>query len=190
VIHVDFAICFSASAKKPIDYDKILRLIFWLRDSGFHLEKITYDSYQSQHSLNTLQKAGLKAELRSVDRMKDMDRGRKIQPEYFSYRSMLNEDRVWNPVSPLLRREILQLMSVEERPDHEKNESKDMIDAVVGACANLVESENLTPPLSEEELFPMVGSLRASREKPKPPLTEQQLVEQTYTAGDNVFFDP
>jgi hypothetical protein len=190
IIHIDFAICFQASPKKPIDYDKILRLVFWLRDSGFHIEKISYDSFQSQHSLNTLQKAGLEAELRSVDRMKDMDRGRKIQPEYFSYRSMLNEDRVWNPISPLLRREILQLMSIEEQPDHEKNESKDMIDAIVGACANLVESENLTPPPSEEELFPMVGSLRGGREKPKPPLSEQQLVEKNYTAGDNVFFDP
>jgi hypothetical protein len=191
IIHVDFAICFQASAKKPIDYDKILRLIFWLRDSGFSIEKISYDSYQSQHSLNTLEKEGLVAELRSVDRMKDMDRGRKIQPEYYLYRSMLSEDRILNPVSPLLRREILQLISVEEKPDHEKNESKDMVDAIVGACANLIESTNLTAPPSEEELFPMMGTMRGTeRNRPKPPISEQQLVEPSYARGDNIFFNP
>jgi len=191
IIHVDFAICFQASAKKPIDYDKILRLIFWLRDSGFSIEKISYDSYQSQHSLNTLEKEGLVAELRSVDRMKDMDRGRKIQPEYFLFRSMLSEDRILNPISPLLRREILQLISVEEKPDHEKNESKDMIDAIVGAVSNLIESTNLTAPPSEEELFPMMGTMRGTeRGRPKPPIDEQQLVEPNYARGDNVFFNP
>jgi hypothetical protein len=166
-------------------------LIFWLRDSGYSIEKITYDSYQSQHSLNTLEKAGLKAELRSVDRMKDMDRGPKIQPEYYLYRSMLSEDRVWNPISPLLRWEILQLIAVEEKPDHEKNGSKDMIDAIVGACANLIESTNLVPPPTEEELFPMMATMRGTGiAKPKMPVDEKNLVEKDYAKRDNVFMNP
>lgn len=197
IIHVDFALAFRCSAKKPIDYDKILRLIFWLRDSGYSIEKITYDSYQSQSSMNTLDKEGFNVDLRSVDIMKNMGRGEntegrgpKIQPEYYLFRSVLAEDRIWLPISPLLKREMLELISIEEKPDHEKNQSKDLIDAIVGACNNLVESTNLMPPPLEDELFPMVPSRGDFEKKRKPPVSEKNLVEPGYAKSDNIFFNP
>ena len=44
---------------------------------------------------------------------------------------------------------MLDLINIEECPAHEKNKSKDLIDALVGAVANLVESED--PIMLEEE---------------------------------------
>lgn len=51
-VYTDFVVGFQASVRKPIDYDKILRLIYWLRDTGFNLAAISYDAYQSQHSMH------------------------------------------------------------------------------------------------------------------------------------------
>ena len=73
---------------------------------GFGLSWISYDAYQSQHSVNTVVKEGFKATLRSVDRMNDLGREElsptdnkksRTQPEYFSFRSILAEDRIWLP---------------------------------------------------------------------------------------------
>ena len=87
---------------------------------------------------------------------------------------------------------MLDLINIEECPAHEKNKSKDLIDALVGAVANLVESED--PIMLEEEgdRFPAWGSMHASRQdiRPKPPIEEKQLVEPTYDKGDKVFLDP
>ena len=56
---------------------------------------------------------------------------------------------------------MLDLINIEECPAHEKNKSKDLIDAL-GAVANLVESED--PIMLEEEgdRFPAWGSMHAS----------------------------
>ena len=200
VIYTDFVIGFQASARKPIDYDKILRLIYWLRDMGFNLAGISYDAYQSQHSMNTLEKEGFKVALRSVDRMKDLSRGEitqdarkhRVQPEYFSFRSILAEDRIALPECISLRYEMVNLIDIEGCPAHEKSKSKDLIDALVGAVANLVESEDPISLGDEEDRFPLWGSMRANvaANKPKPPVEEKQLIEPDFARFDNVFIDP
>ena len=195
IIHIDFAIAFQASARQPIDYDKILRLVYWLRDSGFNIAGVSYDSYQSQHSMNTLVKEGFTMSgtkgLRSVDRMKDVGRG-KVQPEYYSFRSILAEGRIVLPNSVLLRREMLELLNLEEKPDHDKNQTKDLIDAVVGAVANLVESENNDPEMEGLDHLPTFGSthMTADSVRPKMPVGQENLIPPEYGKGDNVFFDP
>jgi hypothetical protein len=200
IIHVDFVIGFQASARKPIDYDKILRLIYWLRDSGFGIGGISYDAYQSQHSMNVLDKEGFPVVLRSVDRMKDLSRGEitqdarkhRVQPEYFAFRSMLAEDRIHLPSCVSLRREMIDLIDVENCPSHEKGKSKDLIDSVVGAVANLVESEDSVMLGEPEDRFPVWGSMHAGGgdSRPKMPVEEKQLVEPDYAKLDNVFMDP
>jgi hypothetical protein len=200
VIYTDFVIGFQASARKPIDYDKILRLIYWLRDMGFGIAWISYDAYQSQHSMNTLDQAGFKVSLRSVDRMKDLGRGEitiderkhRVQPEYFSFRSVLAEDRIWLPQCVTLRYEMVNLIDIEGCPAHEKNKSKDLIDSLVGATANLIESEDPISLGDEEDRFPVWGSMHAGgpSDKPKPPIEEKQLIDPDYAKWDNVFMDP
>jgi hypothetical protein len=201
IIHTDFVVGFMASARKPIDYDKILRFIYWLRDAGFGLAGISYDSYQSQHSMNVLDKEGFKVALRSVDRMKDLGRGEvtsrderkyRTQPEYFSFRSILAEDRIWLPQCVALRREMIDLIDIENCPTHEKNKSKDLIDAMVGAVANLIESEESIYLGDLEDNFPVWGSMHqgGADSRPKPPVEERQLVEPGYARGDNIWIDP
>ena len=86
---------------------------------------------------------------------------------------------------------MLDLINIEECPAHEKNKSKDLIDAL-GAVANLVESED--PIMLEEEgdRFPAWGSMHASCQyiRPKPPIEEKQLAEPTYGKADKLFLDP
>jgi hypothetical protein len=102
------------------------------------------------------------------------------------------EDRIWLPNCVTLRRRCsISSISRNARPT-KRNKSKDLIDALVGAVANLVESED--PIMLEEEgdRFPAWGSMHASRQdiRPKPPIEEKQLVEPTYGKGDKVFLDP
>jgi hypothetical protein len=191
IIYIDLAITFRASPRKPIDYDKILNLIYWFSDAGYNISTVSYDSYQSQHSMNTLDIGGYKVLLRSVDRMKDVGRGMKIQPEYYSFRSILAEDRVQLPDSALLKTEMLNLISIEERPDHERNYSKDLIDAVVGSVANLIESPENAVSFDEETMFPVFGSMHPSMKEKTPamPVDEKSLIEKTHGISDNFFFE-
>jgi hypothetical protein len=201
IIYTDFTIGFRASARKPIDYDKILRLIYWLRDSGFGIGGISYDAYQSQHSMNVLEKEGFPVALRSVDRMKDLNRGEvaardqrkyRTQPEYYLFRSILAEDRIWLPQCVTLRREMIDLIDIENCPTHERGKSKDLIDSLVGAVANLVESEDPIVLGEVEDRFPLWGSTHASSRdnRPKMPVEERQLIDPDYAKFDNVFIDP
>lgn len=193
IIFTDFIIGFRASAKKPIDYDKIIRLIFWLKEHGFAIAGISYDNYQGQHSMNTLDKAGFNVALRSVDRMKDVDGHGKIQPDYSLFREMLSEDRILLPVCPLLKREMLDLLDGKGLPDHPKTGSKDLIDALVGAVANLVGAADNTPRLTEENFFPIFGSMRGGSDELNgfaPPVSEKNLYPANYGEQDDIFENP
>lgn len=90
---------------------------------------------------------------------------------------------------------MLELVNIEETPAHEKNKSKDLIDALVEAVANLVESENpiFLQKEGSFERFPVWGSMRApsgKAGKPKPPVEEKQLVEPDFGKRDNIRIDP
>jgi hypothetical protein len=87
---------------------------------------------------------------------------------------------------------MLDLINIEECPAHEKNKSKDLIDALVGAVANLIESEDPIALGDEEDRFPVWGSMHARRSEnqPKMPVEEKQLIDPDYAKFDNVFIDP
>jgi hypothetical protein len=87
---------------------------------------------------------------------------------------------------------MVDLIDIENCPTHEKNKSKDLIDALVGAVANLVESEEPIILGDIEDRFPVWGSMHAggASDRPKPPIEEKQLVDPDYAKFDNVFMDP
>lgn len=69
IITVDLVLrVLPPSPPNTIDYDKILVFFSFLRTLGYNIGLVTYDGYQSEHSMQVLKKAGWCAELLSCDR--------------------------------------------------------------------------------------------------------------------------
>jgi hypothetical protein len=187
IIFEDFCLGFSASKHKPIDFDKIIGLILWLRERGFHIPLVTYDSYQSVHSLNILEKRGFSVKMRSMDIVKNTPQGR-LQLEYYEFRSMIAVERIKLVNCARLRREAVELLNLGDKPEHPENGSKDLIDATVGAVANAVES------VKDREGFGDRFNLGAARttglRNPRELITQDQLTGDIDRSGDDVFIDP
>lgn len=138
IVKVELAVGFKASKEKPIDFDKIIDFIKWLRDVGFNIQLVTYDSWQSYSSQTTLEKLGFKVKTRSMDIMKQTPQG-KVQQEYSQFRKLVNEGRVRLPNNARLKHETINLENHDGKPDHPEDGSKDIIDAAVGAVSNTLE---------------------------------------------------
>ena len=89
---------------------------------GFWLRKVTYDSYQSEDSIQRLTDAGVSAEIKSVD---------KDHYPYMILRNAVTAKRISMPDNTLLLEELgnLDFDSVTLRVDHPPNGTKDVADA-------------------------------------------------------------
>jgi len=68
-IFVDFFTRIKAPPMDEISFEKIRQFLVWLRDNaGYYIERISYDSWQSVHSLQLLQENGFATDTISVDR--------------------------------------------------------------------------------------------------------------------------
>jgi hypothetical protein len=184
----DFVLGLRASLDKPIDYDKIIKFVKWLRDVGFNICLVTYDSYQSQHSLNILEKEGFNVKLRSLDILKQTPRG-KVQLEYYEFRTLVSENRVRLVKHSLLRRESIELQDTEGKPDHPENGSKDLIDATVGATSNAIEL--LAEAFSFGDNFgKATGDIATMMKRaPREPISDKQMMDVSYEKEDE-FVNP
>jgi len=130
-----FAVDIAAPKKDRIDFEKIRKFIYALRDGGFHIEEISADNaHLSEDMRQTLMKNGFKVTYRSVDRTID---GHKI------FKGLLADRRILLLSSILLKRELQGLRTVSggRKVDHGHGSSKDIADAVVGATWGAVLSE-------------------------------------------------
>lgn len=126
-IEVDFALAFSTNENGAnIDYQKIRNFIMFLRDIGFWIRMVTFDSYQAIDSINMLRGLGLNAEVQSMDR---------TAIPYKNVRQIIAERRVQSPPNELLFAELsgLEYDVVLDKVDHQEDESKDVSDAFGGA---------------------------------------------------------
>jgi hypothetical protein len=66
---------------------------------------------------------------------------------------------------------MINLIDIEDCRAHEKAKSKDLIEALVGAVANLLESQDPISLGDEEDRFPVWGSIHAggASDRPNPP---------------------
>lgn len=175
IVREDFVVAFCASEKKPIDFDKIISFICWLRDNaGFAIHTVSYDTWQSLHSFNILDKKGFNVKFRSVDRLANDPRKGKLQPEYEQFRTMTAEGRVQLINSPLLKNEGVEMVVHDGKPDHPDGGSKDMMDATVGAVANLVDALG-DSIAGTGDAFNLPGLLPVKLPDPKKLLQDRQL---------------
>ena len=139
-VNVDFMLQVKAAPGGEIDISAIREFFLYLRRNGYKFGKITYDGYQSASSIQDLNKAGLKAELQSVDRKTDA---------YDCLRDLLMEDRIHMYRYDPFIDEIGQLQRTIRgryvKIDHPPDGSKDVSDAVAGAVFSAIKDRTIYP---------------------------------------------
>jgi len=127
-VEVDLALAVVAGPKRQsIDFANIRRLIFHLRRCGYWIRRVTYDSYQSEDSIQRLTDAGMSAAVFSVD---------KEHLAYMILRNAITARRISIPYVGILYDELVELDfdSVSLKVDHPVGGSKDLADALAGAA--------------------------------------------------------
>lgn len=124
-----FSVALEAPRGDKIPYQKILEFICWLRKSGFKIERISRDQFQSEYMAQLLEAQGFKVDKISLDRTPD---------GYMALRSILLEERVDMLDCKLLQDELIHLQrdSVTGRIDHPVGGGKDTADSFAGSIWN------------------------------------------------------
>ncbi len=139
-INVDFMLQIQAVPGSQIDISAIREFFLYLRRNGYRLAKVTYDGWQSASSIQDLNKAGLLAELQSVDRKTDA---------YDCLRDLLMEERIHMYKYDPFIEEIGQLQRIikgkKAKIDHPAEGSKDVSDAVAGAVFSCMRDATIYP---------------------------------------------
>ncbi len=132
---LSFRLAFSTSIQAPkgyqISFEKNRNFIRWLKEQGFRIKKITFDTFQSYDTGQQLKAEGFDCEVLSVDRV-DSD---KICKPYQYLKSTIYEKRFAMYKSDRLFDEFLDIERNMDtgKVDHTPNFHKDALDAVCGA---------------------------------------------------------
>lgn len=131
-VYVDFFCCVKAPNMDEISFEKIRQFLIWLRNvAGYPVRRITYDSWQSIHSMQLLKGDGFDAEALSVDRTDE---------PYMELLSAYNEHRIVQPKYALVHQELRKLKhdirAAKGRVDHPPGGSKDVADSLAGSLFN------------------------------------------------------
>ena len=134
-----YRVAFSVAIKAPkgaqVSFEKNKQFIYWLRDQGFKIKKITSDTYQSAPVLQDLRAHGFDCDIQSVDRLTGEGKNKICEP-YHYFRSTINDKRVEIYKTELLTEEIIGLERLSDgHIDHTSSgiNSKDIADAVCGS---------------------------------------------------------
>jgi hypothetical protein len=126
VVTVDFMDSIAARAGREIDIAEVRRrYVYEMTARGFHIERVTYDQWNSLESLQELKSRGYTADELSAD---------KTMEPYDTLFDLINTGKLDFYLHPRFMREVEQLRLVGgKKYDHPKGGSKDISDAV--ACA-------------------------------------------------------
>lgn len=148
---VFYKVAFSVSVAAPkgyeISFEKNRIFVRWLKEQGFKIKGVSFDTFQSTHLMQQLKGEKFNPVIVSVDRLEGTDekdeKGNKhrVCKPYEYFHSTLYERRmqVYDKCD-LLTEEVLGLERQPDghinHPDNGATGSKDQIDAVVGAMYN------------------------------------------------------
>lgn len=134
-----FQLAFSFAVKAPkgaqVSFEKNKQFIYWLRDQGFNIKKITSDTYQSAPVLQDLRAHNFDCDILSVDRLTGEGKNKICEP-YHYLRSTIYEKRIKVYKTEILTNEIIGLEKLSDgHVDHTTSgiNSKDISDAVCGS---------------------------------------------------------
>ena len=140
-----YQLAFSVSIKAPkgrqISFEKNRQFIYWLKEKGFKIKGISYDTFNSVDLGQALQSKGFNCSIVSVDRTTSAgaDTKSKICIPYQTFRNAIYEGRIETYKTTLLTAEIVGLVRDSNgKIDHTPAgiNSKDQSDAVCGALYN------------------------------------------------------
>ena len=131
----------SPDMMKAIDLTAVVEFIVMLKEQReFEIELVTYDGWQSLHSLQLLEKAGLKAEILSMDKSRE---------PWDTAEGIINSGAFKVHNNRVLKREVKDAIrkpnGIIDHPDKSKQRaleegveegSKDVLDSVVGVTYN------------------------------------------------------
>ena len=125
IIRIELALRIVAPKNGEIDIAKVRGIIYQLADLGCEFEMITYDSWQSTESVQTLKNECYNADTYSVD----ID-----ATAYEETKMALYDDRLICYEIPMLKKELGSLEKNEKtgKIDHPAGSSKDLADVVAG----------------------------------------------------------
>lgn len=131
-VFVDFSVRIKAPKLDEISFEKVRQFVVWLRDNaGYNIVKVSYDSWQSIHSIQLLNQNGFETETISVD---------KTDEPYMALLAAFTERRLMKPPHGFLDEELRGLdhdiTSARGAVDHPRNGSKDVADSLAGAYTN------------------------------------------------------
>lgn len=134
-----YRVAFSCAIKAPkgaqISFDKNKQFIYWLKQQGFNIKKVTSDTFQSAPVLQDLRANGIDCDILSVDRLTGEGKNKICEP-YHYFKSTIYENRIEVYKTQLLTEEIVGLERLSDgHIDHTTAgiNSKDISDAVCGA---------------------------------------------------------
>ncbi|QNJ59211.1 terminase large subunit [Vibrio phage vB_ValS_PJ32] len=131
VFRIDGALAIEAPLGGEILYWRIRKLIYALRDMGYNIKWITFDTYQSTDSKQILAQNGFVTGVQSVDTS---------TLPYELLKSAIYDGRLVAPPHDLLQLELARLEkdTKNDKIDHPPGFSKDVSDAVAGVCYGLM----------------------------------------------------
>jgi hypothetical protein len=114
-----------------IDFEKILNFIRYLREKKFPLHLVTFDKYQSRHSVQIIRKMGIQAGFISVDESDDA---------YVNLKGLFESGQIEMCDYPTVFDELSRLEHdiVARKVYRTSGNSKDVADALAGAAYNLI----------------------------------------------------
>lgn len=128
-----FGVSIKAPKGRQISFEKGRNFVRWLKRNGFNIKSITADTYQSADFLQQLSAEGFPCNVLSVDRVDSQSR---TCLPYQHFRSTIYEKRIEVFKHDLLQREVTDLERNMDtgKIDHPEGGSKDISDAICGAC--------------------------------------------------------
>lgn len=141
-VTIDLILRIKANIGEEIQFRNVRKIIYEFTEHGFHIAKITTDTYQSREMLQTLTQQGYNAELLSVDISKE---------PYRTLRSAIYDGRVKGYPYPTLYHELRRLEDTPQKIDHPQDSSKDLADALCGVVFTLFDAGYGGEPLSPQK---------------------------------------
>lgn len=134
-----YRVAFSVAIKAPkgaqISFEKNKQFIYWLREQGFNVKKVTADTFQSAAVLQDLRAHNFDCDIQSVDRLTGEGKNKICEP-YHYFRTSIYDRRIEVYKTQLLTEEVIGLEKLSDgHIDHTEQgiNSKDISDAVCGA---------------------------------------------------------
>lgn len=126
-----FSVAIKAPKGRQVSFEKNRQFIYWLKDHGFNIKSISYDTFQSADLGQSLIAKGYNCQITSVDRVKD-----RVCIPYLALKNAIYEERLMVYPTKLLTAEIIGLVRDSNgKIDHTPQgiNSKDIADSLCAA---------------------------------------------------------